>query len=213
MKQKCLSWSFLVVVGVVVVCMMVSIQDGWAGERLPGWSSGLNFGPGWFLDGYLSTGGSGRAFLEYAPYIPEIGIKLTGGYLYFQDDVTVGKGGFMSSKTAVYNSFYCTGGLVYRLSRRHVVPFLTGNLGVYRYNKDTVEPGVGPIINGEHVSPYPVVNTKTGYALGVNGGGGIEWFLGNHLSLSLEGLIHLTFGEECDQILDVTAMFRFLPGK
>ena len=42
------------------------------------------------LDGELGAGFSGRAFVEYAPYIHEIGLKLSGGYLWFEDTETVG---------------------------------------------------------------------------------------------------------------------------
>ncbi|PIE35857.1 hypothetical protein CSA56_02580 [candidate division KSB3 bacterium] len=212
MKQKCLWWFLVMIVSVGFVCVMGG--DSWASERTLGWSTGVSFGPSWFLNGDFGTGGSGRVFLEYAPYIPEVGIRLTGGYFYFEDTVTTGSGTFSASKDANYTNAYVTGGIVYRLSRRHIVPFLEGNLGVYHYDKDKVEAsGVGPIIDGEQVSSYAIVDTKTGFAFGVNGGGGVEWFMSDRLSLSLESLIHLTLGEESDQIFDVTAMFRFLPGK
>ncbi len=210
MKKNCLR-SMVLVFGVVALMAAGSAQNLSAEERNTGWSSGFNLGPGWFMDGYLSTGFSGRAFFEYAPYIPEIGVKLTGGYLRFVDTVTVGKEPFKSSEDVVYDDWYVTGGMVYRFSRSKVVPFVTGNLGVYRYRKEKVEAGVGPIIDGEQVSPYSVVKMHDGYAFGVNGGGGLEFFIGRKTSISVESVAHFTFGGESDQIIDITAMFRFLP--
>ena len=119
--------------------MIGMIHPGWAEERGPGWSSGFTFGPARFFDGYLGTGFSGRAFVEYAPYIHEIGLKLTGGYFRFQDTVETGKAGISSSQDLTFQSFYLTGGIVYRLSRGNIVPFLAGNLGVYSYNKEDVK--------------------------------------------------------------------------
>ena len=199
------------VLGLIVFVMAGSAQSLSAEERKPGWSSGFNLGAGWFMDGYLSTGFSGRAFVEYAPYIPEIGLKLTLGYFRFSDNVTTGSGAFTSQADLTYDDLYLTGGMVYRFSRSKVVPFLTGNLGVYHYRKETSEPGVGPIVDGEQVSPYSVITMSDGYAFGFNGGGGVEFFIGERTSLSLESIAHFTFGDESDQIIDVTAMFRFLP--
>ena len=210
MKKICLRIMVLVFC-VIGLMAMGNVQTPMAEERKPGWSTGGNFGPGWFLDGYLSTGFSGRAFVEYAPYIPEIGVKLTGGYLRFVDNMTVGKGTFTSTEEVVYDDWYVTGGMVYRFSRGKVVPFVTGNLGVYRYRKEKVEAGLGPIVDGERTSPYNIVKMHDGYAFGLNGGGGLEFFVGERTSLSVESVAHFTFGGENDQIIDITAMFRFLP--
>jgi hypothetical protein len=201
----------VLVLCVVMLVALATAQDLAAEERKTGWSKGFNLGTGWFLDGYLGTGFSGRAFVEYAPYIPEIGLKLTGGYLRFVDTVTVGKGTFQSSEEVVSDNWYVTGGMAYRFSRGKVVPFVTGNLGMYRYRKEKAETGLGPIIDGEQTSPYSVVTMHEGYAFGINGGGGVEFFLSPKTSLSVESVAHFTFGGECDQIIDVTAMFRFLP--
>lgn len=210
MKKNCLR-SMVLVLCVIVLMAVGSARNLAAEERNTGWSSGFNLGAGWFLDGYLSTGFSGRAFVEYAPYIPEIGLKITGGYFRFSDNVTTGSGAFTSQTELEYDDLYLTGGIVYRFSRSKVVPFLTGNLGVYHYRKETAEPGVGPIIDGEQASPYSVVTMHDGYAFGVNGGGGVEFFIGKRTSISNESIAHFTFGDESDQIIDVTAMFRFLP--
>lgn len=210
MEKNCLR-TLVLVLSVVGLAALGCAQNVTAEERKTGWSNGFSFGPGWFLDGYLSTGFSGRAFVEYAPYIPEISLKLTGGYLRFVDNVNLGRGTFTATEEVVYDNWYVTGGMVYRFSRGKIVPFVTGNVGVYRYRKEDVESGVGPIINGDQMSPYSVVNMRDGYALGFNGGGGLEFFVGKHASISLESVAHLTFGGESDQIVDIMAMFRFLP--
>ncbi|PID55960.1 hypothetical protein CSB45_13480 [candidate division KSB3 bacterium] len=210
MKKRCL-WLERVVLCLVIFASVGLARELAAEEQTTGWSKGVNLGSAWCLDGYLATGLSGRVFVEYAPYIPEIGVKITGGYLRFVDDVTAGKGLFRASEEAVYDNWYLTGGMVYRFSRAKVVPFVTGNVGIYRYRKEKIHAGVGPIIDGERGSPYTVVTMHEGYAFGINGGGGIEVFLGQKTSLSLESIVHCSFGGESDQIVDLTAMLRFLP--
>ena len=198
---------------VVLVGVTIGLQNIHADERAPGWSSGFNLGTAWLREDDLGTGFSGRVFLEYAPYVHEIALKLGIGYLRFEDNVTLGQGAFSSTAKLTFSDLYFTGGLVYRFSRGNIVPFLTGNLGVYHYNKDEVSPAVGPILDGEQVSPQNTVKTLNGNDLGMNFGGGFEFFVGKRSSISVEMLVHLLFGEVDDEVLDVTAMFRFFPKK
>lgn len=180
-------------------------------ERGPGFSSGINVGIARFSDGDLGTGLSGRAFLEYAPYIHEIAVRLSGGYFRFKDDVTIGQGAFSSSQELEFEDIYLTGGLIYRLTRGNIVPYLMANLGIYHYRKDDVSAATGPVIDGTQVSPFDSVEFHDGNDFGMNIGGGIEYFLTRSMSLSVEVLAHKVFGEVDSEILDVTMAFRFFP--
>lgn len=212
MKKKGLCWSVLLLVSMGMI-LIVAASYGEASERSSGWSGGFGLGPGWFLDGYLSTGFSGNIFFEYAPHIHEIGVRFTGGYLRFSDTVEVGKGSFTSREEVNYDNWYLTGGLVYRFSRANITPYVLGNIGLYRYNKENVNPGVGPIIDGEQVSPYNTIMKNQGYAFGLNGGLGLEFFMSQTASISLQSIVYAIFGSGSDQIIDVTVMFRFFPEK
>jgi len=199
---------------IVLLAMIAAIPSGvLASERAPGLSSGFNLGTGGVFSGDFGIGLSGRAFIEYAPYIHEIALKLTGGYLRFEDDVTIGIAPYTSKQNVVFENAYLTGGVIYRFSRGKIVPFATGNLGVYRYYKDELFSTSGPIIDGQQVSPYNAVREREGYAFGLNAGGGVEFFTGRSSSISIEGLCHAIFGEADDQVWDISAMFRFFPGK
>lgn len=206
-------WSWCIVVGIVAaVIASVGVEPVMA-ERGPGFSSGVNVGVSRFSDGDLGTGFSGRVFVEYAPYIHEIALKLSGGYLRFEDEITLGEGSFTSKQDVVFEDLYLTGGIVYRFSRGQIVPFVTGNLGIYHYRKDDVSSAAGPIIDGTQASPFDTVNSKDGNDFGVNFGGGIEWFMRDQMSLSMEILLHSIFGEVDSEIFDFTVMFRFFPEK
>lgn len=201
---------FMTVVGMVVI--LSGVQIGFAGERSSGWSQGLNLGIARLFDDDLGFGFSGRAFLEYAPYIHEIALRLSGGYFRFQDTIDLGQGVFTSEEDVIFEDFYLTGGVVYRFSRKNIVPFATANLGVYHYRKEDVSSSaIGPVIDGVQVSPYDTVEFRDGFDLGLNIGGGLEFFTGNTTSLSMELLLHAIFGEVDDQIVDFTVMFRFFP--
>ena len=202
--------------GIVLLVMIVLItgigaQIVAAQERITGFSKGLNLGIARVSDDDFGIGLSGRGFLEYAPYIHEIGLRLSGGYFRFQNKVTLGRRPFTSEQEITFESFYATGGAIYRYSRGRIVPFLTANLGVYRYWKEEVSPASGPIIGGIQLSTYDQVETKDGNAFGFNIGGGLEYFMNSKTSMSLEMLIHSVHGEVDEQVYDLTIMFRFLP--
>jgi hypothetical protein len=212
MKKQSWNRTVLIVCGILVL-MITSAQRCLAEERDTGFSSGVNIGVARFFDGDLGTGFSGRVFLEYAPYIHEIALKLSGGYFRFVDEVVLGYGAFQSEEEVIFEDLYLTGGVVYRFSRGKTVPFATANLGVYRYQMEEVNPAPGPVISGIQVSPYDTVDYKEGYDLGVNLGGGVEFFISKTTSISMELLAHKIFGEVDDAILEFTAMFRFFPRK
>ncbi len=213
MKRNSGSLNGIVLFGVFVVVALGWVQIAAAQERTTGFSSGLSFGVARFSDGDLGTGLSGRVFLEYAPYIHEIALRLSGGYFRFEDDIEFGRSPFSSKENVVFEDLYATGGVIYRFSRGKIVPFLTANLGVYHYRKEDVSAAPGPIIGGVQVSPFDTVKLKTGNDFGFNLGGGIEYFMSGRTSLSLEMLMHSIHGEIDDQIFDLTVMFRFLPKK
>jgi len=190
----------------IVAAQVIGLQG-----RTPGFSKGLSFGVARFFDGDLGTGLSGRVFLEYAPYIHEIALRLSGGYLHFRDEIELGYRPFNSEEEVTFDNLYATGGAIYRLSRGKIVPFLTANLGVYHYRKEDASPASGPIIGGVQLSPFDKVKTVTGNTFGFNIGGGIEYFMSKNTSMSLEMLMHSIQGEVGDQIFDLTVMFRFLP--
>ncbi len=198
-KKIVVKGVFSVIVAVVLVAMGSGV--GVADEREPGVSVGFNAGTAWCLDGYLGTGLTGRVFVEYAPYIHEIGLKLTGGYWRFEDTVSAGYDPFIGNTDVLFSSWYLTGGGIYRLSRKNITPFLTANAGLYKYEDEQVKATAGAAI---------VSDVKDGWALGVNGGGGVEFFTNKTYSISLEGLMHFAFGDESYQVADVSVMFRFL---
>jgi hypothetical protein len=210
-KQRKVVTYIGLVIGMFVLMNSVWIPGGMAQERIPGLSKGLTFGAARFSDGDLGTGLSGRVFLEYAPYIHEIALRLSGGYLRFEDVVELGRGALSSRESVLFEDMYLTGGIVYRFSRGHIVPFVTGNLGLYRYQKEDVYPASGVIINGVQLSPYDVVKEKTGNDFGINLGGGVEFFTGDNTSMSVEMLLHSIQGEVNSEIVDLTVVFRFLP--
>jgi hypothetical protein len=111
----------------------------------------------------------------------------------------------------VLENWYGTLGVVYRFTRGHLVPFATANVGAYRYTKEDVFPSGGPVIDGERQSPYNIVHQTSGTDFGGNIGGGIEYFMGDDVSMSAEVLLHSIWGEVSSEVLDVTVTFRFLP--
>lgn len=203
--------------GIVLLVTMVAMIAGMgsqivvAQERTTGFSKGLGVGGARLFDGDFGIGFSGRVFLEYAPFIHEIGLRLSGGYFRFLDQVELGYAPFNSEEEIKFENFYVVGGLIYRYSRGKIVPFLTANLGVYHYWKEEVFPASGPIIGGIQLSPFDYVETKDGNAFGFNIGGGIEYFISTKTSMSLEMLVHSIHGGVDEQIFDLTLMFRFLP--
>jgi opacity protein-like surface antigen len=196
---------------VVVIVALLVTPAAFAASRATGISTGGGMGIARFFDGDLGTGLNGRVFLEYAPYIHEIGLRLTGGYLRFSDDVESGNETFRSTEDVTFEDFYATAGLIYRLSRKNIVPFLTANVGLYRYRKEDVSPASGPIIGGVQVSVYDTVETKEGNDFGLNAGGGIEYFMSDRIAVSVELLVHSIHGEVDDQIVDLSVLFRWLP--
>ena len=80
-------WGMPCMAAAIMILAAVSFSS--AAERQPGISIGFNAGTGWMLDGELGAGFSGRAFVEYAPYIHEIGLKLSGGARFITNPIQV----------------------------------------------------------------------------------------------------------------------------
>jgi hypothetical protein len=197
-----------VIIGAVVWSVPVSAQ-----ERLPGFSKGLAFGGARLSDGEYGTGFTGRVFLEYAPFIHEIGLRLAGGYWRFEDVISLGTRPFDSEERVLFENMYGTLGLVYRFTRGKYVPFAMAGLGIYHYQKEDVFPASGPIINGVQSSPFDVVRQREGNDFGISLGGGLEYFADEDMSMSVEVLLHSVQGEVNSEIFDVMLAFRFLPKK
>jgi len=87
---------------------------------------------------------------------------------------------------------FITANVLYNWEGGRIHPYVTGGLGFYQ--KDAS-------------SDLPSEFDET--VLGVNGGGGIDWFLGSRWALEFEGTLHGLTGENPDTILLVTAGFKF----
>lgn len=182
-------------------------------ERIPGFSTGLTLGAATISDDDFGLGMTARAFAEYAPFIHEIAMRLSVGYLRFGDYVEIGERPFNSREHILLEDTYGALGVVYRFSRGRFVPFATANLGLYRYEKEDVYPAAGPVIDGTQYSPFNAIRQRTGTDFGVNLGGGVEYFFDETLSMSVEVLVHSIQGEVNSEVLDLAVSFRFLPQK
>lgn len=85
--------------------------------------------------------------------------------------------------------FSCTANIVYQWEGGVVHPFVTGGLGLYNYDSDLDDSDLEP---------------------GINGGGGINWYLANRFALKFEALLHATDAREPDSYLALTAGARWL---
>ena len=121
MRNNCKRLKSIVLLVTIVVVTGMGTQLVAAQERTTGFSKGFSFGVARLSDGDFGVGFSGRAFLEYAPYVHEIAFRLLGGYLRFQDTVKLGYRPFDSEEELSFESFYATGGMIYRYSRGKIV--------------------------------------------------------------------------------------------
>lgn len=199
------------IVGLVLMMQWVCVTGNAIEERAPGISTGFTLGTAGMLDSDFGPGFSGRIFLEYAPFIHEIGVRLTGGYLYFGTTLDIGERPFTSREYVRFDETYGTVGLIYRFARGKYVPYATGNVGVYRYLKEDVEPAAGTVVNGVRLSPFDVTVERSGVDFGLNAGGGLEIFTSERTSLSFDLLVHSIQGDIDERIFDFTCMFRFFP--
>jgi hypothetical protein len=67
------------------------------------------------------------------------------------------------------------------------------------------------VINGTQQSPFNVVYENSGVDFGINAGGGLEYFMGDDISMSFEVLLHGITGEVSSGVVDFSVSFRFLP--
>jgi hypothetical protein len=86
------------------------------------------------------------------------------------------------------DSAFVNASFVYNWERGNIHPFATAGIGVYNQN-------------GSHGLPSEFDET----VLGVNGGGGIDWFLGPRWGLKFEGSMHALAGEDPNTFLLGTA--------
>ena len=82
--------------------------------------------------------------------------------------------------------------IVYNWEHGRIHPYVTGGIGVYQKNGS---------------SDLPSEFDET--VFGLNGGGGIDWFLGSRWGLKFEGILHGLTGENPNTALLGTAGFMF----
>jgi len=87
---------------------------------------------------------------------------------------------------------FLTGNILYNWEGGSVHPYVTGGVGVYQ--KD-----------GSSSLPSEFDET----VIGLNGGGGIDWFLGSRWALEFEGTLHGLTGEDPNTFLLATAGIKF----
>lgn len=87
---------------------------------------------------------------------------------------------------------FLTANVLYNWEQDRIHPYVTGGIGAY--NKDAS-------------SNLPSKYDET--AIGLNGGGGIDWYLGSRWALEFEGTLHGLVGENPDTIVIVTAGITF----
>ena len=84
--------------------------------------------------------------------------------------------------------------VVYNWEGGKIHPFITGGVGAYQ--KDVS-------------SNLPNSSRFDETTFGLNGGGGVDWYLGERWALKFEGVLHALTGEDPKTILVGTAGFKF----
>ena len=97
-----------------------------------------------------------------------------------------------SPSDAEVDFMFVNGNVVYNWEGGWVHPFITGGLGFY--SKDA-SPSLPSDIDGTE--------------LGLNFGGGLDWFLGESWALKFEGTVHGVAGEEPDSFFLGTVGFKW----
>jgi hypothetical protein len=92
------------------------------------------------------------------------------------------------------DSTFVNGNVVYNWEKGRIHPYVTGGVGVYSKNGS---------------SDLPSSFDET--VFGLNGGGGLDWFLGARWALKFEGVFHGVTGEDPNRLFFGTAgaMFWF----
>ena len=85
-----------------------------------------------------------------------------------------------------------TANILYNWEGGHVHPYVTGGIGAYDKNAS---------------SDLPSKFDET--VVGLNGGGGIDWYLGSRWALEFEGTLHGLAGEDPNTILLATGGVKF----
>jgi opacity protein-like surface antigen len=154
-------------------------------------------------DNGLGTGFSIRAYGEYT-FAPHLSLTLFGGYIEFDENITLGSGTFSTTEPTRFDEAYVTGGIRARLVPiGGFVPYIMGGAGVYNGHKEIVTlitPGIAD-----------TTRTIQSNDFGFNVGGGFEYFLNKNVSLTLEVLLHSIQGDIDEEILDITGGLRYIP--
>jgi opacity protein-like surface antigen len=169
-------------------------------------SGGFNLGIARFLDNVddLGTGFSIRGYGEYI-LVPNISLLFMGGYIEFDEDVSLGSGTtFATTEPVRFDEAYVTGGLKVRfVPRGKFTPFVMGSVGVYNGHKEDVT----PITTGIADTTKTIESNDFGF----NVGGGVEYFVSKRVSLAFEVLFHFTEGDIDEELVDFVGGLRYAP--
>jgi hypothetical protein len=124
---------------------------------------------------------------------------ITGTFEYYTTPRISWRGllGFTSFATNLpgdpkVDSTFMNANFVYNWEQGNLHPFATAGIGIYRKNGS---------------SSLPPEFDETDF--GINGGGGLDWFLGPRWGLKFEGTMHAVTGEDPNTIFIGTAGFVF----
>ncbi len=124
------------------------------------------------------------AYLEYF-YTPHVSFRGMLGLMSFNGpDVP----GFGSNDLDIA---IVTANILYQWEGGTVHPFVTGGVGLYDYNPDFGDDNL---------------------ELGINAGGGLNFYLARHFAIKVEGAFHATGADEPDSFFTATAGARWLWG-
>jgi hypothetical protein len=93
---------------------------------------------------------------------------------------------------------FLTANVVYNWEGNRVHPFVTGGIGAYQKDASPRGSSVAATINRFDETTF-----------GVNGGGGLDWYLGSNWAIKFEGVLHALTGENPKAIAVGTAGFKF----
>lgn len=166
---------------------------------------GLNVGFARFPDNEndLGTGFNIRAYGEYL-FTPQFSFMFSGGFMEFDENITLGSGTFSTTEPTRFQEAYVTGGIRARFSLLGgLMPFATVNAGLYNGQREFVT-----LITGEIADTTTTIQSND---FGFNFGGGIDYFLNKNISLNVEILLHSIQGDIDEEILDITGGLRYTP--
>jgi len=122
----------------------------------------------------------------------------TGSFEYYSDPRVSWRGLLGTTSFDAGNSgedidfIFLDANVLYNWEGGRIHPYVTGGVGLYQKNAS---------------SGLPSGFDET--VFGLNGGGGIDWFLGSRWAIEFEGTLHGLTGEDPNTILFGTAGFKF----